>query len=357
MTGWITYTTADEFATDAAFRAWVVSGQYNQPEHTHARFLAGHAHLLPLASQAADLIRVTAVPTEPLSARELTAQIETTWGKIRRVEEKDDVPVIPMNRVWFWQAAAAVILLVGGLGWWISRPADSPNQPLVATWQAVTNQQTTNTPVNLADGSVVWLSPGSTLRYPTRFDTNRRQVTLNGEAFFEVHKNTRQPFFVKTSQVITRVVGTSFLIRMLPKNGGTVVQVRTGKVLVYRNSARTTKEEPVSLQANEELRVTGSQQPPVTHRVQQPSALSERLNEQPFEFADVPVSQVLNALAQAYDIPIDYDPAAFRDCQITTALSDEPLTEKLAILAETIGPGTRAELTGNRIKITGPGCH
>jgi transmembrane sensor len=355
MKGWTTFTTADEFATDPTFRDWVSSGQFGQPGHDFTQFLTAHPQLHSLAQQAADLLRVTAIPVDYLSPQELNEQIEATWKKVRRVEEERDVPIRPLHRSWFWRAAA-VLLLVGGVSWWASRPVTPTSLSAIPTWQVVTNQQTTKKPVSLVDGSVVWLFPGSTLRYPTTFAANRREVTLTGEAFFEVHKNATQPFYVKTSQLITRVVGTSFLVKVLPQNKGTLIQVRTGNVLVYRNSAAASTERPVSLRANEELRVVRNQEPLITHRIKQPSELSERLNEQQFEFNEVPVSDVLDALAKAYDMPIDFDPAAFRNCLITTSLSDEPLTEKLTILAETIGPDTRAELIGNRIRLTGSGC-
>ena len=356
MKGWTTYKTADEFATDSVFRDWVASGQFGQPEHSYTHILKENPHLLPLARQAADLLLVTAIPGETLTTQELKEQMEATWQKIRLVEEADEVPVLPIRRTWLWRAAAALVL-IGGLSWWINRPSESTSQKQAATWQTITNQLSTTKPLNLPDGSVVWLSPGSTLTYPTTFAANRREVTLNGEAFFEIHKDSKQPFYVKTSQLVARVVGTSFLIKVLPQNKGTLVQVRTGKVLVYRNSVNTTPEQPISLRANEELRVARSQEPFISQRIQQPSVLSERLNDQRFEFFDASVSEVLNALAKAYDLPIDYDPATFRDCLITTDLSDEPLTEKLAIIAETIGPGTKAELLDNRIRLTGPGCH
>ncbi|CAN5265595.1 FecR family protein [soil metagenome] len=357
MKGWTTYTTADEFATDPIFRDWVASGHFGQPDHAYTQFLIDHAHLHALAYQAADLLRITAIPVEYLSPQELTEQVDATWKKVRHAEEERDVPIIPLkrNQSWLWRAAA-VLLLVGGIGWWVNRPVAPTSLTAISTWQVVTNRQTTKKALSLADGSVVWLSPGSTLRYPTTFTANRREVTLTGEAFFEVHKNVKHPFYVKTSQLTTRVVGTSFLVKVLPQNKGTLVQVRTGKVLVYRNSTNTSAERPVSLRANEELRVVPSQQPLITQPIKQPSALSERLNEQRFEFTDVPVADVFNALAKAYDMPVEYDPGVFRNCQITTDLADEPLTEKLTILAETIGHGTRAELIDNHIRITGTGC-
>jgi transmembrane sensor len=67
--------------------------------------------------------------------------------------------------------------------------------------------------VLLADGSEVWLNTESRLLYPTRFTGNRREVELEGEAFFHVAHDAEHPFIVRTHDVETRVLGTRFNIR------------------------------------------------------------------------------------------------------------------------------------------------
>lgn len=362
MKGWTQYTSADDFAGDGTFRNWVASGTYGREGHPFTRFLAGHAHLIPLADQAADLLRVTVFPGEKLTDDELKAQMEGTWEKIRLGQDTGSFSGNPQRRLWFRWAAAAVLALTGGLALLEYQKTTIP--PVVSgkfseqpdSWRVITNQTTDVRPLSLSDGSMVWLEPGSQLRYPATFEAEKREVVLDGEAFFEVSKNTRQPFFVKTRNLITRVVGTSFLVRTLEENKGTIVQVRTGKVLVYRAERGAGEEEPVAVEANQQLRLSGDSGVLLTEPVSRPSVLSERLDEHHFEFTDVPVSVVLNALSAAYGLPVVYNEADFLNCRITTALTDEPLTEKLNILAETIGAGTRAELTGDRIRLTGAGC-
>ncbi|WEK20570.1 MAG: FecR domain-containing protein [Candidatus Pedobacter colombiensis] len=65
--------------------------------------------------------------------------------------------------------------------------------------------------VNLPDGTKVWLNAASSLKFPTTFtDLKERKVELSGEAYFEVAKNKRQPFHVKTVQQDLEVLGTHF---------------------------------------------------------------------------------------------------------------------------------------------------
>jgi transmembrane sensor len=65
----------------------------------------------------------------------------------------------------------------------------------------------------LPDGSIVWLSPNSTLTYPQKFTGNYRNVTLIGEAFFEVTKDVKHPFIIASNELTTKVWGTSFRVR------------------------------------------------------------------------------------------------------------------------------------------------
>ncbi len=89
--------------------------------------------------------------------------------------------------------------------------------------------------VKLEDGSVVWLNAASRLSYPRRFTGSVREVTLEGEAFFDIARNADQPFVIKSGALKTTVLGTSFNIRAYLEDKTMSVAVVTGKVKV--NSA------------------------------------------------------------------------------------------------------------------------
>jgi len=84
--------------------------------------------------------------------------------------------------------------------------------------------------VILADGSEITLNSGSEIRYPAQFNGPKRQVYLDGEAFFKVKHNETKPFVVSTAQLSTTVLGTSFNIRAYAKLNQIAVSVATGKV-------------------------------------------------------------------------------------------------------------------------------
>jgi len=82
----------------------------------------------------------------------------------------------------------------------------------------------------LFDGTEVWLNSGSKFRYPNQFNTNERDVFLEGEAFFKVAKNKHLPFKVKTGQLEIKVLGTSFNVSAYPGEASQSVVLVEGKV-------------------------------------------------------------------------------------------------------------------------------
>lgn len=67
--------------------------------------------------------------------------------------------------------------------------------------------------VTLADGTVVWMNSQTKLTFPDQFSDETRNVTLNGEAYFDVKGNQEHPFIVRTQKYDIRVLGTQFNVR------------------------------------------------------------------------------------------------------------------------------------------------
>ena len=89
----------------------------------------------------------------------------------------------------------------------------------------------------LPDGSTVWLNADSKLIYPENFEDDQRIVQLDGEAFFNVVRDTLRPFIVQTGSISTRVLGTSFNISALTHHNDIKVAVATGLVGVEEMNA------------------------------------------------------------------------------------------------------------------------
>jgi ferric-dicitrate binding protein FerR (iron transport regulator) len=87
----------------------------------------------------------------------------------------------------------------------------------------------------LADGSIVYMSSNSQLSYPAHFKGDKREVTLKGEAFFDISRNPEIPFVIETEEMLVEVLGTSFNLKTTGK-GDFELMVETGLVKVSSKS-------------------------------------------------------------------------------------------------------------------------
>lgn len=85
----------------------------------------------------------------------------------------------------------------------------------------------------LPDGTLVWLNSGSKLDYPVTFRSDKREVFLSGEGYFEVTANAEYPFYVHTPEGLsTYVYGTKFNVNAYPENSYIETVLEEGKVQV-----------------------------------------------------------------------------------------------------------------------------
>lgn len=90
----------------------------------------------------------------------------------------------------------------------------------------------------LADGTKVWLNSDTRLRFPSIFTGKTREVYLEGEAYFEVAPNKKQPFIVKTPPMEIEVLGTKFNVKAYPADSNIYTTLAEGSVKTYMPSSR-----------------------------------------------------------------------------------------------------------------------
>lgn len=129
-----------------------------------------------------------------------------------------------------WLAAAACIVGVLLIASWLFYHKARPSSQLATA-------NGTNLPVTLPDGSLVVLRKGATLSYPKVFNKNIREVTLTGEAWFEVQHDKVHPFRIQTKRATMEVVGTTFNINTTDQQDELIVT--TGQVLFTNKTATT----------------------------------------------------------------------------------------------------------------------
>ncbi|MDR3714710.1 MAG: FecR domain-containing protein [Puia sp.] len=267
--------------------------------------------------------------------------------------------------LYYGVAAAAIAGLILAGGWLFQGGASYKNETpkqaaaLVVHASGNSNLECVNTgalpqPVYLVDGTRILLGGNSSLRYEKFLNKDRREVILEGEAFFDVVKDAVRPFYVHTRGLVTRVLGTSFRIIARKEDEKITVAVKTGKVGV-RTEQPDTKDQEYILQANQEV-VFNQHLQAAGRPVVADSELLQKtdLPDNSFSFSDAPVGTILNKLSQTYSVTIVYDKQSFSKCQVTVSLDALSLTEKLDLLCKILG--VRYRIEDDKVYMEGKGC-
>jgi len=137
-----------------------------------------------------------------------------------------------------YSVAATVAVLVGVCAWlWQSGFHVAGKAPLAFKWDTLSNKSNDIKLLSLTDGSKVWLGPHSSVAYANNYNDTSRELSLNGEAYFEVAQNPTRPFSVRTGKLVTTALGTAFNISTANLADGHIqVSLVEGKVSVIAAS-------------------------------------------------------------------------------------------------------------------------
>ena len=218
--------------------------------------------------------------------------------------------------------------------------------------------------IHLADGSLIILKPHASVYYSNRFSDNKREVFLEGDAFFDVFKDKQRPFLVYSGLVVTKVLGTSFSIKNTT-SGGTEVEVRSGKVQVFENKELTGKENSnvptVLLLPNQKVVYKTESKNFETKLVDSPvlvkvidNYVSESNEHVQFVFNRNNLKTIIEEFQRNYGVEIIVENEDLNNCVFTGDVTEQDLYTKLKIICLTIN--ANYEINGTKILITGSGC-
>lgn len=207
--------------------------------------------------------------------------------------------------------------------------------------------------IYLVDGTKVTLQPGAGIRHAAFLQKDKREVYLQGDAFFDVAKDSKRPFFVYSGDLVVHVLGTSFKVSTNKTNGNVTVLVKTGKVAV---SSRTDAAHPAMILMSDQKALFDGQKKGLVqlHADKMDRIPEEDLPAVNFNFEETPVTQIFQTLESAYGVPFHYDQKTFAHVIVTTHLADEPLEEKIKIICAAIGASY--EIKDNGVFLEGAPC-
>lgn len=154
-----------------------------------------------------------------------------------------------------WTRVAAVLLLLLGIGYGIGSWREHSVSDVIVQNQLITAKGSKGR-FTLPDGSVVWLNSETKLTYPNQFTGNRRFVSLEGEAYFEVAKDAKKPFVVQAGEIDVEVLGTCFDLDSYSSGEFVETALLNGSVKISGKALK----DPVYLKPNELFRYRKSDQ-------------------------------------------------------------------------------------------------
>jgi ferric-dicitrate binding protein FerR (iron transport regulator) len=160
------------------------------------------------------------------------------WERLKAdLVQEPDTGIRPIRKVRMpaFLRIAATILIAAGFTWFVSyRYYKSDRQ--IGQMIEVSTPFGSRTHMVLPDSSEAWLNAGTTIRYDAHSFQRKRELYLEGEAFFEVKPDPKRMFVVATSDISVRVYGTSFNIKSFPEEGSIETTLIEGRISLARNS-------------------------------------------------------------------------------------------------------------------------
>ncbi len=342
----------EDFVQDLSFRRWVLHKSAVDRAFWE-KWLKENPSKQALIEEATAIVRAFRVHLAETNQTEINNGINTIMSEI-----KGERASWFISKLWM-RLAAAVLLIASSIVWYYGHSFQ--NQSNSATSNSIierieANEIANNRTIKLADGSTVMLDANSSLDIDKEFGRSTRTVRLKGGAMFVVAKNADKPFYVYTGDLVTKVLGTSFRINAFEKDNNVSVSVKTGKVTVFKNekTAEKSLSEEMILLPNQQAVFLKDANKLVKTVVEVPLILNEFKRKTGFFYSETPIVQVFQDLEQAYQVTILYDEELFKDCNLTAALSNENLFEKLTLICQTIQ--AKYQIIDGQIVISGRGC-
>jgi transmembrane sensor len=272
--------------------------------------------------------------------------------------------------IWYKIAAVACVVLATAVGGYFTMKSLGENSmsyesrisKLENTVKVTrhTNESSVPELYHLPDSSTVTLEPKSSLSFASGYGIEKRVVYLSGKALLDVVPDSQKPFFVYANEVVTKVLGTKFEVVAFDDGKDVTVKVLSGRVTVYRNDGKgddqdvETRHSGILLLPNQVAVFNRNAEQFDKKLVEKPAQLIVGKDAPKFEYEDAYANQFFEDIKKAYGVNIVYNQEIMEHCQLSAALADESMMEKIDVVCKTIG--ATYEVIDAQIIISSSGC-
>ncbi len=249
------------------------------------------------------------------------------------------------------QVAATILLLITGYYSFLLLQTTPEKTTSVTNEIAIMEQKTKygqQSNIKLSDGTQVKLNAGTKITFPEMFANNERELALQGQAYFDVARDTQRPFIINTGNLKITVLGTSFDVNSFESDNKVRVTVLSGNVRVSIDN----QDESVILGKNEQLvynkKMNSYFKQPVD--AQKSIAWIQGI----LRFEDAPLADVFRQLERWYNVEIHLEKNLKVDCTVSGQHKNEGLKSVLDALQ--FSHGVKYKYDGKQVLINGINC-
>jgi len=241
-------------------------------------------------------------------------------------------------------AASMLVVATSGVLYWHSKQNEGEVRQAVVQAKEIVTKYGTRSYQELPDGSKLWLNAGSKVVYSDNFLTGKRELTLEGEAFFDVRHDPKHPFIIHTGQVDVRVLGTTLNVRAYPEDSAIETTLINGKVEI---DVRGRQKQTIVLHPSEKVSIAvekktvpagdGIRLRPVAPDPTYGTIVETSWVEDKLVFRNEQMGEVAARMERWYNIRIRFDNDRYQEQMLTGYFKDQPVENVMKALQAVLG--------------------
>lgn len=259
-----------------------------------------------------------------------TVDINAAWKRFEKaIDRKEENEIKSGKTISLFSrkisriAAVIVLLIATGLAFYLYNHLSNPEIHLATTATEVKT-------IELSDGTKVTLNGNSTFDYRKKPGKKKREVHLDGEAYFEVARDETRPFIIETKETSVTVLGTKFNVNTHTKNQSVEVVVNSGKVAFQTHKGK----HRVILKKGEKGNYSKAQKTIAKSVNDDPNFLAWKTKKLIFE--DKTLAYIVSTLNKVYHANIKLENQETANCRMTATFNNQPLNEIIEVICLTL---------------------
>lgn len=292
----------------------------------------------------------------------LTNQDEKTEGAWERLKFRTSSSQIekriqnPRNSIFLFYRMAGIMLLLVSFGFifYYLSPFKSKSANKL-TYNEIVVPYGAKSIITLPDGTKLWMNSGTKIRYANNFGETSREVFMEGEAYFDVVKNPKKPFLVRTGYINIKVLGTAFNVKSYPDENSIETTLDRGLIEITKEKDNESvitvkpKEKITYLKLAKQLAVAGTKAKTAEDRKEQvPEKISSKKAEHEFQifqlvntelitswkdgkliFERERLEDIFKKLERRYDVVFSFDKSELRNYRFSGSIPELTLQQVL----------------------------